>query len=186
MPLHTYITLLRSVNVSGHHLIKMADLKALYESLGCSGVRTFIQSGNVVFHSGMKNTELVEERLEQAIESTFGFHATVVARTPAQLSRIIDDNPFVDRKGTDSKRLLVAFLKSRSARERVQAFTAAAAKSDDECVPAPAAVYLHCPNGYGRSMLTSTFIEKHLGVEVTVRNWNTTTTLLELSRTVGA
>jgi len=101
------ISLLRGINIIGHNLIKMADLKALYESLRFREVRTYIQSGNVIFESDVSNPAKLEQQIEKAIKQKFGYHVSVWAKTPADFKKILTKNPF---KKEDPKKLYFTFL----------------------------------------------------------------------------
>ena len=167
------ISLLRGVNVGAHHRIKMADLRAVYESLGCRDVQTHIQSGNVIFHGS--NASAVQ--IEEAIERKFRFRPAVIHRTTGELRRAIAGNPFRD---VDPARLLVCFLAEDpgdAARQRLRAIP-----------PAPEQVqlkdrelYIYFPNGMARPKLSLPTLEKALKVAGTGRNWNTVTKLLHMA-----
>jgi uncharacterized protein (DUF1697 family) len=178
--MHTYVSLLRGINIGGHHLIRMAALKTLYEGLGLQNVTTFLQSGNVIFRATGTDTGALESLLEQSIEGACGFPVAVVIRTSQQLARTIKNSPYVSKKGIDINHLAVAFSKSRPSPPCVKAMMTAAGKSNDEYTITPGAIYMHCPRGFAKTMLTSNFFEKHLRVSVTTRNWKTTTSLLDL------
>jgi uncharacterized protein (DUF1697 family) len=178
----TFISLLRGINVGGHHIVKMGALKEMYESLGFTGVTTYINSGNVIFSSRHDDPVAIEVLLEQAIEHRFGFPVAVVVRTPSQVARIVRNNPYLGRNGIDINHLAVAFLKRRPGKDRKSALASACAGSDDEYTMTTGAIYMHCPRGFAKTLLTSTFLEKHLKTEVTARNWKTTTALYDLCR----
>ncbi len=177
----SFISLLRGINVSGHNMIKMAELKKLYESLGFRNVTTYIQSGNVIFQSGKDDSGSVEAAIERAIERKFGFPVTVIARKPAELAGIIKANPFSGSDKIDETRLYVTLLKTKPAPEVVKALQPAAARSTDQYKITGSEVYLYCPNGYGRTLLSNTFFEKQLKVKATTRNWKTVNTLYAMA-----
>ena len=179
--METYISMLRGINVGGHKMIKMSALKSLYESMGLTDVVTYIQSGNVVFRCSSKNPLSVGRSIAAAIEQSFGFSVPVVIRRPAELASIINKSPFAGRKGIDQTRLYVTFLSSSPSPGLVKKLPSAAAKSKDEFRLIGTEVHLHCPNGYGKTLLSNTFFEKHLNVEATTRNWKTVLTLHALS-----
>jgi uncharacterized protein (DUF1697 family) len=89
-----FVALLRGVNVGGKNKIKMTDLKSMFEGIGLSRVKTYIQSGNVLFESDEKE-EVLRQKLEQEIESTFGFAIKVVLRTSEELKKVAENCPFV-------------------------------------------------------------------------------------------
>jgi uncharacterized protein (DUF1697 family) len=179
--MNTYISLLRGINVSGQKMIKMNELKLLYESLRLSNVTTYIQSGNVVFQSAKADPLTIATMIEDAIERAFGFPVTVVLRRPAEFRRVINKCPFLKTTGTDEKRLYVTFLKSRPLPSLVKAITNAASKTEDKYEIVGSEIYLHCPNGYGKTLFSISFFEKKLKVAGTTRNWNTVQTLLAMT-----
>jgi uncharacterized protein (DUF1697 family) len=179
--MHTYISMLRGINVSGQKLIKMTELKALYESLRLKNVATYIQSGNVIFQSKGKDPVSLGGVIEKAIEKSFGFLATVILRRPAEFRRVIDKCPFPDSAKADESRVYVTFLKSRPASALVKAMALVPNKSSDTYQISGNEIYLHCPNGYGKTMFSIAFFEKHLKVSATARNWRTVQTLLTMS-----
>src|SRR5262245_28710575 len=106
----TYIAFLRGINVSGHKLIKMVELKTMFEKAGYKNVRTFIQSGNVVFETSKTKNESLAKKIEQLHENKLGYDVTVVIRTPEEIKSVISDYPFSKIKNHDSYRAHVAFL----------------------------------------------------------------------------
>jgi uncharacterized protein (DUF1697 family) len=176
----TYVSLLRGINVSGRNRISMADLRALYEAHGHHDVSTYVQSGNVVSHSNARSAATVTREIERAITDDLGLDVTVLVRTPAQLATLVDANPLVG-DGVDPNTLHVTFLASRPARAEVAALDGRR-YAPDEFVVVGDAVYLVCPNGYGRTKINNTYFERALGVAATTRNWKTVNQLLELGR----
>ncbi|MCG6975843.1 MAG: DUF1697 domain-containing protein [Acidiferrobacterales bacterium] len=179
--LHTYITLLRGINVSGQKKIKMTDLKALYEAVGHRDVQTYIQSGNVVSRSETASPEKLTRAIEKAIEKRFGYPVTVLVRTTADLSKIVKRNPFLKDQSVDPSRLHVTFLA-----DKVESSLSKAAadidSADDEFRVIGTEVFVHCPNGYGRTRLSNTFFESKLKQAATTRNWKTVNTLYEMGK----
>ena len=171
--MHTFLSLLRGINVGGHHLIRMPALKALYESMGFVDVATYIQSGNVVFGTTEEDASSIEVVIEKNLVKTFGFPVAVLVRTPSQLGRVIKAGPYAGREGIDTARLAVTFLKSRPSAALVRNLSTIAAQTTDEYLVAGREIYLHCPGGFGKTLLTNTFFEKHLKVAATARNWRT-------------
>lgn len=167
-----YISLIRGINVGGHKIIKMAALRALYESMGLAGAQTLLQSGNVVFAANQSDRPGLARQIEQAIEKEFGFHADVILRTAAEWAAVIRRNPFRKEAEVAPSKTAVAFLSGRpgiAAQERLEN-----AHSGPEKIHfAGQELYLYYPDGLGRSKLTNVFMERHLGLSGTTRNWNT-------------
>ena len=177
-----YVALLRGVNVGSARKVPMADLKHLFVDLGHDDVTTYIQSGNVVFRLASAKPAAVIAELEKAIAKEFNVPARVLLRTDTELEKVLSRNPFLE-KGADPAKLHVTFLADPAESKKAGAAEVPAGETDEFAVgPGRTEVYVHCPNGYGRSKLNNTFFEKKLGVAATTRNWNTVNKLLELAR----
>lgn len=175
----TYVALLRGINVGGHARVGMDDLRRLFMALGHGQARTYIQSGNVVFSSSVAEPSRLVAEIEQRIASDLGVAVTVLLRAGAELSQLVVDNPFLDR-GADLSKLHVTFLAERPDAERAARLEPPAGEVD-EIALAGRDVYLHCPNGYGRTKVNNTWIEKRLAVAATTRGWKTVVKLRDLA-----
>ena len=176
----TFISLLRGVNVSGQRKIRMADLKAAYEALDLANVKTYVQSGNVVFDCRMRSTSKVAENIERQIQSRFGYDVTVMVRTPSDFERIIKSNPFSLQARNDPAKVHVTFLASRPSAAMVKSAEVADA-GGAECSMGRQEIFLHCPNGYGRTKLNNAFFERKLKMPATTRNWKTVIALYDMA-----
>jgi uncharacterized protein (DUF1697 family) len=176
---NTFVALLRGINVGGKNKIARTELRSSLTSLGLEDVATYIQSGNVVFRSPRGANDL-STTIEHEIAGVFGIQPAVLLRTRTELEKIADNNPYVTGKA-DLSKLHVVFLDRAPARS-------AAAKLDPERSPPDEftlrgrEIYLHLPNGSGRSKLTIDYFERRLGVRATARNWNTLHKLIELTQ----
>jgi uncharacterized protein (DUF1697 family) len=174
-----YVALLRGINLGGHNRVSMSDLRALFASLGAEDVATHVQSGNVIFKSANgpgKLTKAIEERIHRDL----GLSVTVLLRTRPQLAKVLAGNPFANG-GKEPTKLHVTFLAEKPDLARVRELDPGHAEPDEFQVVGQE-IYLHCPNGYGRSKLTNAYFEKQLGVAASTRNWKTVTKLAELVR----
>ncbi len=180
-----YISLLRGVNVTGYNKVPMAKLKTLYESLGLTSVTTYIQSGNVVFDAEEDSPEELRTELEGAIKRSFGFDITVLLRRTHDLKRIIRTSPFDGKGGVAQDFLYVTFLETKPQAALVKALSALPIKTKDRYALAGKEIFLHCPGGYGKTILSNTFFEKHLKLRATTRNWKTVHALVALSGAVN-
>lgn len=176
-----YISLLRGINVSGQKKIEMPELKALYESLQFENVVTYIQSGNVIFDSNDKNKSDIKKIIEDAIKKKYKFHVPVEIRTKREIENIIKNNPFapvdLEKNGT---KILVTFLNTKPDKTKVSNLLEYVV-SPEKLIIKGKEVFLHCPDGYGKSKLSNNFIENKLDTEATTRNWKSVLKLLELS-----
>lgn len=175
----TRIALLRSVNVLGKNMIKMPELSMAFEKAGFRNVRTYIQSGNVIFESGEASGELLAGKITELITRKFGLTIQVVVITPEELANIVALNPFVKKPGIDLSKQHVTFLDSDIDPEKAQKLLTYN-YPPDEIIIGSRVVYVLCPDGYGRTKFHNNFIEKKLAANATSRNWNTCLKLLEM------
>jgi uncharacterized protein (DUF1697 family) len=182
--IETWIALLRGINVGGRNRLPMTELRALHERLGHEDVRTHLQTGNVVFRAREDDEQALARTLVTALDADLAITCTVILRSPAELAAVVAANPFADRiagargAATDAqaKALHVTFLDAPAARDAF-ADLDPASHAPDELVASGREVYLWCPGGYGRTKLTTTFLERRAGCAATDRNWNTVSAL---------
>jgi uncharacterized protein (DUF1697 family) len=179
-PAGKYVALLRGINVGGKRPIPMKELAAIFVDAGCRDVRTYIQSGNVVYSASAAVAKRVASTVAGAISARFGFDVPVVTRTARELGAVVANNPFLKR-GEDSRALHVGFLMDRPARARIAALDPDRSSPDEFAVHG-AEVYLFFPNGVARTKLTAQYFDSTLGTTITVRNWNTVQKLLDMVR----
>jgi len=175
------IALLRGINVGGRNKLPMEDLAAVFEDVGCLDVRTYIQSGNVVFRGGPEPLELLASLVTERIAQRFGFRAPVVVRTAEQLRAAVEANPFL-AAAPDPGHLHVGFLAELPSPEAVAGLDPARSTIDRFAVRGRE-VYLHVPGGMGRTKLTNDWFDRQLGGCLTVRNWRTVSALVEMTAT---
>ena len=168
-----YVALLRGVNVGGKNKVPMSELRNLFESLGYSEVSTFIQSGNILFTSGVPATST---RLETAISDQFRISISVVLRTPQRLKTVVDRNPF---NQVDSSKLHIGFMTEEPSAATVRMLDTRRFQPEEFAVRG-SELYLHLPNGMGRAKLPA-YLDRQLKVPTTIRTWNTVVKLLELA-----
>ena len=176
----TYISILRGINVSGHRMIKMDALKKMCAELGFSNIRTYIQSGNIVFQAKETATQKLSELIESVINKTFGFDVPAIILTKDELENIIKSNPFVKDETKNASFFHVTFLSGNPAKENIELLQQADLKNDEYAV-GDKAIYLYCPDSYSNSKLTNSFFENKLKVIATTRNWKTTNELLNMA-----
>jgi uncharacterized protein (DUF1697 family) len=172
----TYIALLRGINVGGN-ILKMERLRDLCAQLGAKNVRTYVQSGNVVF-GGEGSAPQWAERLEKKLLGETRLPVHVIVRTGAEMKAIRDGNPFLKEKGIDTARLAVTFLERAPEKESLAAVSTMKLGSE-RFHSAGRELYLHCPKGFADAKLYT--LDKVLGQKTTVRNWNTILKLSEMS-----
>ena len=175
----THLALLRGINVGGKGKLPMKELSAIFAAAGATDIRTYIQSGNVLFESPLPDTLIAQVTTE--IARIYGYPGRIVLRSAAELNAAFKANPFV-KAGTPAETLHVYFLADKP--------DPAAAKSldpdrspGDRFVFRNREVYLHLPNGMARTKLTNAYFDRKLKTTSTARNWNTVGKLVELAVT---
>jgi uncharacterized protein (DUF1697 family) len=154
----THVALLRGINLAGHNKVGMADLRDVVASLGHDDVATYIQSGNVVFTTGETDTAKLAAALEDAIGERFGVRCRVIVLSRAELAQIAQDNPYQDEPNL--RAVHVVFLPSEPAPEMIASVAeaqdqAAQKGSRDTARFVGRALFLHTPDGFGRSELAT-------------------------------
>jgi uncharacterized protein (DUF1697 family) len=172
-----YVSMLRGVNVGGSGRLQMHALREAYESLGLRDVRTLLQSGNVVFVSGIRDRGALAKRIMQELERRFDLAIDVVLRTSDELRSVVDRGPLSSVE-LDPAKLLVMFLAAVPS-AKAQAALLKAHKGPEMIEIRGPEIYLYYPLGVGGSKLTNAVIERALDVSGTARNWNTVTKLLD-------
>jgi uncharacterized protein (DUF1697 family) len=165
-----YIALLRGINVGGTGILAMKDLTAMCGKLGFANARTYIQSGNVIFESGLKE-DAVRHELEKALYVKMGKKIHVMVRTPAEMRATLEANPFPDK---EPNRVTVAFLAGKPPLEQLRRLTGPAG---EQVRAGSREVYVYYPEGMGRSKLKLPLG----GAAATVRNINTVSKLMKLA-----
>jgi uncharacterized protein (DUF1697 family) len=168
---NTYIVLLRGINVGGHRKLPMVELRDALSNVGFQDVKTYIQSGNVIFKSD-KAPEHVEKQIKQEIKKQFGYDVPCLVRTISYWKTALANNPFQDK---DPKKVSFTFL-SEEPNDPTETFSSA----NDHYITKGKTIYLFCPNGFKNSKLLGNFFEKKFNLQATNRNWNTVKKLLEL------
>ena len=176
----TYVALLRGINVNGHRVMKMADLRASLEhhSDSFSHVKTWIQTGNVIFQSS-RNSQELKEKIKEVILQDFGLDdVPVMIRTGQEIKEALANNPFAER---ESKRIFIAFLDQKP-RQDLMDEMGRLDYSPEEYVLSEKndMIYFYIPN-FAKYKLDTTLFEKKLQLKASSRNWRTTTKLAELA-----
>ncbi len=176
----TFIVLLRGINVGGHNRVPMPELRASCEDLGWTGVRSYIQSGNLVIEARAKAAD-VEAALEVAIRARFSLYVPVIVRTGGEWSRYAAGNPFAKASESEPNLVMLAISKQPPApgaleRLRERAITGEGIDQRGD------ALWIHFGSGVAKSKLSPGLLDRIVGSPVTTRNWRTVLRLDELAR----
>lgn len=176
----TYISLIRGINVGGHKSVGMEALRKAVAGLGFKNVRTYIQSGNIVFEAVKQSTSAISKKIESVILKEFGHETSVITKTPEELAAAVANNPFLKEKAIDLSRLHVTFLAGCPAPADLRKLEEIPSGNDRFHCQGDI-LYLHLPEGMGNSKLGNAPFEKLLSVRGTARNWRTVNTLHQMA-----
>lgn len=173
-----FIAFLRAINVGGH-VVKMDQLRQLFEALGFANVETFIASGNVIFDAKSKDTNALQQKIEKHLHQALGYEVTTFLRTLAELDQIANHRPFVesemDRPGNTLYIGFIADTPAKAVAQKVEALTT----DVDELKVAGREVYWLLHTAFSDSKLSGGILERTLGTKATFRNINTVRRILK-------
>ena len=175
-----YIAMLRGINIGPHKRMKMDKLRACCEALGFTGVKTYIQSGNVIFKAPKLSPAALSKKLGECILKDFGFSSEVISRSREEMKKIIHENPFTKERAIDISKLHVVFLSqpaSAAALKKLRDLTLA----PDRVSYGDKEIYFFFPKGVSGSSVWKHPLDRVTGVAGTMRNWKTVTTLYQMA-----
>ncbi len=170
-----HVALLRGINVGGKNKLPMRDLRRLFEAAGARNVRSYIQSGNVLFEASPAAASELLNQVRQSIEAEFGLRIPLVLRTVRELEQARAANPF---PSAAPEKLIIMFLDQLPGTGATLDFD----RSPPDAVELLGReLFLHAPNGIARTRFTNAYLDKALGVTTTGRNLRTLNQILELT-----
>ncbi len=175
--METFVALFRGINVGGHNKLPMAELTAALQQLEFDNVRTYIQSGNVVFGSTETKKEVLIKKIRELIQNKFGFDPVILLLSAGEFKKTIRDNPFLQAESEPTS-LHLYFLESEAQNPDFQKLEKLK-QNNEKFKLINKVFYLYAPDGIGRSKLAAG-VEKALGVPVTARNWRTVNKIMEM------
>ena len=167
-----YVAFLRAINVGGTRVIKMADLKRMFESFGCADVQTYINSGNVIFEA--EGSPELEASIEHQLEKSLGYNVEIFLRTMDEVIAIVKKSPFAEE---GEQTLFVSLLRLKPTAAARKAVLALATETDSFAVPGREVYWLR--RDREKSPFNNNFIEKALGISATARNMTTLRKIVE-------
>jgi uncharacterized protein (DUF1697 family) len=177
---HRYIALLRGINVGGHAIVKMAEVRRLFESLGLEDVVTYIQSGNVVFSARQADPARLARQLEKTLALVVGSQIKVFVLTPAELKAAAAHNPFAPERRDHEQRCHLLFLSAEPEPARREKLMALAGE-EYRFHLGDKVLYYAYDNEYAAGNRRTIDFEKVLGVAGTARTWKVVAKLIELA-----
>lgn len=180
--MNTYIALLRGINVGGNNKLPMKELITVLEGLKLHNAKTYIQSGNVVFQSERADRAVLSQEISEAIGESHGFTPYIFLLSIEDVQAAINANPFPEGKD-EPKTLHFFFLDGILEQPNLEAFEQL--KTETERFQLIGDVlYLHAPDGIGRSKLAGKLSGKWKGLHITARNWRTVSKVVEMAKEV--
>jgi uncharacterized protein (DUF1697 family) len=172
-----HIALLRGINVGGKNRLPMKRLTEIFTEAGAHDVRTYIQSGNVVYRPAERSAEEITQDVTQRVEQEFGIRTPIVVRSGAQIGEVLQSNPF---SASPEEHLHVIFLAHAPSPDRISLLDPHRSPPE-EYIVSGSEIYLRAPNGVGQSKLTNAYLDSKLATISTSRNWRTVTILAEMA-----
>jgi uncharacterized protein (DUF1697 family) len=172
--------MLRGINVGGKKPVRMERLRESWAALGFRSIKTYVQSGNIVFVDAEKSPSNLSKSISEAILGDFGFRVPVLVKTAKEMGEVIKRNPFLKETGIDPSKLHVTFLSEAASKDALKSLERLPTKPDRFFVGRQE-IYLYCPGGYGKTKLSNGAFEKALSMGTTTRNWKTVNALFEMA-----
>lgn len=178
--MHTYIALLRAINVGGYRKIKMQDLRNMFKKMGFKNVQTYIQSGNVIFDSDSNDSQTLSQSIKEQIHSDFGHDVPVMIRTSEDLKHLINNNPF-DGQNEDPFRLYVTFFLETPPKEKQQELTSMSSDIEQFEFLNGELFSLIDKETDQKTNFSNNYVEKIIGIPGTGRNWRSVNKIFEMA-----
>ncbi|TRX50021.1 DUF1697 domain-containing protein [Fulvivirga sp. M361] len=175
-----YIALLRGINVSGQKIIKMAELKLNFEKWGFKKVKTYIQSGNIIFNATDNDPNQLAVMIAEKILDTYGFDVSVVVKSPSDLAKIIHENPFANDADKETHRVYFTLLAQPPSEGNIQKLSEYDF-SPEQYILQGTVIYFYSPKAYGKAKMNNNFFENKLKVAATTRNFKTLNKLIDMT-----
>jgi len=172
-----YVAFLRGINVGGRTVIKMEKLRKVFSSLGFANVKSYIQSGNIVFESDETDEKELTEKIGKAVEANF-FKTPVMIRSIDEIRKAIENNPFAAEQFED-KYFHLVFLSEKLTQEKAEMLLSNN-KDTEKFAVFDREIYCLLREGVANSLLGKKYIDNKLKVSATARNWRTMQKILEL------
>lgn len=173
------IALLRGINVGGKNRLPMKELANMFVDAGCDDVRTYIQSGNVLYRKNPTGNEDIPSLISASILGRFGYRIPIISRTAGEFREAVSANPFV-KTDTEADKLHVVFLQEVPEATLVESLDPSRSPGD-QFASLGREIYLYCPNGFAQTKLTNSYFDSRLSTTTTTRNWRTVLKLLEMA-----
>jgi len=178
--MNKYVAFLRGINVGGHRIIKMDELRKIFSSMGFDDVTTYIQSGNVLFKSNEKDKKKLTKKIEAYLNKVLGYDVAVMLRTASALAKVINNNPFSTKQNDDKFNLYVTFLQAEPSSDVKSKINKLQTEIQD-CRILTTEIYTSFERSKSKHPFSNIQIEKLFKLSATTRNWSVVNKILVLS-----
>jgi uncharacterized protein (DUF1697 family) len=179
-----YVALLRGVNVGVKNRVKMESLKNCFELLQFKDIKTYLQSGNIVFEYSQEEPKILEALIEKALSQSLEIETKVLIKTVEEMASIEETYPFEEKLQLSKSQIYVTFLSDLPDQNYVLAMNSSVYIDPETCLDCYRIVgkiiYVYCERGYSKTIFNNAFFEKKLKILSTTRNWKTTTQLIDM------
>jgi uncharacterized protein (DUF1697 family) len=175
-----YIAFLRAINVSGQKIIKMEDLRSMFAMPGFKNIRTYIQSGNVLFESALSEEPKLIKKIEKQLHANLGYEVEVFVRSKDNISSIVKNNPFKSAELSKALKLYVNFLCEEPLKENKQLLESFSNDLEQFSIKGREVYALCLKDTNEKLKYSNKFVEKKLKMLATGRDWNTINRILDL------
>lgn len=177
--MNQYIALLRGINVGGYRKIRMEDLREMFTAMGFEKVKTYIQSGNVVFVASGKDRAELSHEVKNQIKDTFGHEVPVIIRTPPEMEKALVQFPFEEKEGWKG---YISFLADRPTEEQRKELESLSSGIEKFIIARGEVFSIVDKKTKEKPQFSNSFVEKKLKIQTTTRNLRTVRKILELTR----
>jgi uncharacterized protein (DUF1697 family) len=174
-----YVAFLRGINVGGKNMIKMETLREMFAALRFNNVKSYINSGNIVFETAKTDDLKLAERVGKAIEKEFSMTIGVMVRAMSEIEDILKNNPFEGQFEND-KEVHVLFLNEELSKEKREMLLSNNNENEKFAVHGREIYYLARGVSFPDSLMGKDYIGKKLKVSATGRNWRTINKIMDL------
>ena len=172
-----YVAFLRGINVGGKNKVKMETLREVFSSLGFENVKTYINSGNIIFETKKTDDKKLAAKIEKAIEKEFDLQVKTIVRSISEIEEIVKNNPF-DGQFENDKDLHVFFLDEEMPEEKRDILLSNNNENEMFYVRGRE-IFCLLRVSVLESLMGKDYIAKKLKVSATARNWRTVNKILE-------
>ena len=179
LDMSNYVAFMRAINVAGHASVRMSDVRDAFATAGCRNVRTYIQSGNVIFESPARDAGAILRKVRSKLRNLLNTELDILCRTGGEIEELVRQAPFKDHEAEPGVKLYVALLSQRPRSKPRLPLVSSKEALEAVAMTDPEVFIVSHRKKNGFFGIPNNFVEKELGVSATSRNWSTITKIIE-------